>query len=770
MSKRNTADRPMVVGREGQHRFQTGMITATLLAHGVSMGEAFTLSKQLRRQVEGLETITTAELKDAICRLLVRHGYDPTPATAMETDLGLLRDLSAVGVPHARIAELARKITANELSIHKIPKPYRRRLRLVQWMRSADRPVIIFLAGATGTGKSSLAMELAFRLGMRIAVGTDMIREAMRTVLSAEVVPGLHDHSFRGMLQGGGVLSDPRERVLAGYRQQAAQVSVGVRSVVRRALRESAHMIIEGTHLQPPFEQYLDPEAELYHAGLMLAVPSSKVHRRRFPMRAAAQRMRDPAAYLDAFESVRWIHDDLLSQAEDADVVVLPTEDLQASIGAALDALASILPMSRSRGASRSATASDPVPDVRTLLLILDGMSDEPSGALGGLTPLTAAPTPTLDRLAGIGGQGQILTAVDGNLPHTDEGLWALLSPERLGQRLGRGLFEAAGRGISLPRDGILFRGNLATCAPSSLAILDRRAGRINAGVRDLIAGLEDVPLSGGIRGRLYEGHEHRVVVVLVGPGLSAAVADTDPGSAAPTQQVIRPRPLDDTPEAARTAAALRELLKLVNDHLTDHPLNTERVAAGLPPANTVLTRGAASTAEIPRPVHRPEHAAMVASCPTALGVARLLGMHAVTSANMTGNLDTDIHGKLATAGQMLQSHPLVCVHLKGTDVAAHDRRPIAKRDFIARFDQALGELLESNPELQADLRVVITADHGTSSSTGDHLVDPVPLLLAHLHEGVDAGTATFDEISAEQGALGLLHPGELAALLWHQP
>lgn len=769
MAKRNTTARPMVVGRHGQHRFQTGMITATLLAHGVSMGEAFALSKQLRRQVEGRTTITTSELEAAIHQLLERHGYDPTPATSMEGDLRLLRDLSAAGVPHAQIADLARKITTGELSIHKIPKPYRRRLRLVRWMRKTDRPVIIFLAGATGTGKSSLAMELAFRLGMRIAVGTDMIREAMRTVLSAEVVPGLHDHSFRGMLQGGGVLSDPRERVLAGYRQQAAQVSVGVRSVVRRALRENAHMIIEGTHLQPPFERYLTPDAELYHAGLMLAVPSSKLHRQRFPMRAAAQRLRDPAAYLDAFESVRWIHDDLLSQAEDADVVVLPTEDLQASIGAALDALASLLPTSRSRAPDRSALTTEP-PDVRTLLLILDGMSDEPSAALGGLTPLMAAATPTLDRLAGMGGQGQILTTIEGTLPHTDEGLWALLSPDHLEARLGRGLFEAAGRGISLPRSGILFRGNLATCAPNSLAILDRRAGRINAGVRDLIAGLDDVALSGGIRGRLFEGHEHRVVVMLVGPGLSAAVADTDPGSAADTQQVIRPHPLDDSPEAARTAAALREFLGLVNDHLASHPLNTERVTAGLPPANTLITRGAASTSELPLAPHKPEHAALVAACPTALGVARLLGMHAVTSANMTGNLDTDVEGKLQTARQLLQDHPFVCVHLKGTDIAAHDRRPIAKRDFIARFDRALGEFLEANPELQTDLRLVITADHGTSSDTGDHLADPVPVLLAHLHEDPESEPATFDEISAEQGALGLLRPGELATLLWRQP
>ena len=115
----------------------------------------------------------------------------------------------------------------------------------------------------------------------------------MRTVLSADVVPGLHDHSFRGMLQGGKVLSKPRERVLAGYRQQCDQVAAGIRAVIRRATRERSHMIIEGTHIIPPFSRYLPPGTDAISAGLVLAVLDEDKHKSRFPRRAKTQSTRE---------------------------------------------------------------------------------------------------------------------------------------------------------------------------------------------------------------------------------------------------------------------------------------------------------------------------------------------------------------------------------------------------------------------------------------------------------------------------------------------
>jgi 2,3-bisphosphoglycerate-independent phosphoglycerate mutase len=598
-----------------------------------------------------------------------------------------------------------------------------------------------------------------------MVTSTDMIREAMRTVLSPEVVPGLHDHSFRGMLQGGKALSDPRERVLAGFRQQQDQVAVGIRAVIRRSIRENAHMIIEGTHIRPPFHRFVSPGRDAMVAGLVLAVPEESRHRVRFPRRAQSQTMRDPDTYLDAFQSVRWIHDDLLASAESSGAVVVANDDLDVTIRGVVDYLSQVLPF-ESRSTSRIAPARPAPPEgPSTLLLILDGLADEPNPALDGRTPLSAAETPTLDRLAGEGGLGQICTThKPGKAASTNEGLLALLGQPEMGQRIGRGLLEALGSGLPLAPGAVCFRGNLATVQEDGL-LVDRRAGRIRAGVEDLLADLQDVKLPGGVRGRVFAGHEHRVIVMLQGAGLSSWVSDTDPGGEAMVQRMLAPEPAQDSPEAARTVAALKALLDHAQSVLGGHPLNQRRRVRGEFPANCIITRGAARIGDLPPPRHSPATAALVASCPTALGVARVVGMEGASPSGVTGNLDTDVDAKFSAAAELLEHRQFVAIHIKGTDIAAHDKRPLEKRDFIAAIDGALGRFLTGNPEVVEGLRVVVSADHGTSSITGNHIADPVPLLVATWD--AEAEPARFDEEHATQGALGLLQPGDLSALLW---
>jgi 2,3-bisphosphoglycerate-independent phosphoglycerate mutase len=804
--------RPMVVSRHGRYRFQSGMVTATLLQRGLAMVDAFAISSQLRDRLRGRSEITTDALEQELqalvletlgpsayptpkgpvtseliaagpmvrnsrgllfpfsrgilLRYLVTAGLEPEPAMALAQRIGKwLAELRGPEIDAVDMeAEVERRLT------DKHGAAAARRYRLTGLIRRTDKPVIILIGGATGTGKSTLATELAFRLGIRLVTSTDMIRETMRTVLPAEVVPGLHDHSFRGMLQGGQVLSDPRERVLVGFRQQAAQVAVGIRGVIGRAVREQTHMIVEGTHIVPPFSQYVPPDAEVIVAGLIMAVPEEGRHRQRFPERARKQGQRSAEAYLEAFQSVRWIHDDLLAAAEDERCVVVANETLDQTVTGVVEYLSQSLPFEALGGGGLPGpeVKEPPEPAVPTLFLILDGLSDEPNPALGGKTPLAAADARTLRMLAGAGGQGLINTGGDsGVAPETDEGLLALLGfGEQIGPRIGRGLLEALGHGFPLPAGAVVFRGNLATVQPDGV-LADRRAGRIRAGVADLLADLHDIPLPGGVRGTVHAGHEHRVVVVLQGPDLSDAVSDTDPGGEGVIQRVLPPRPMDGSAEAARTVAALAALLDIAHRKLDAHPLNVERKAEGLFPANCLITRGAGSVDDLPRPRPGADRRALISGCSTALGVARAIGLQPATTPLMTGNLDTNLDEKFRAAGDLLADRSFVAVHIKGTDIAAHDRRPLEKRDFISAIDAALGRFLTGRPEITMGLRVVVSADHGTSSITGNHLADPVPLLLATWQGPGEE--QDFDEESAANGALGLLLPGELAEMLWER-
>jgi 2,3-bisphosphoglycerate-independent phosphoglycerate mutase len=781
------------------------MVTAMLLQRGLDMADAFSISNDLRDRMRDIDEITVEDLRKRIDELTQeRLGINADELAArhpavVEGEIPLVRTPDGT-VPFSRAILLRQLITAGLDPEHAMAvaqdtyvwlqsassdqtlntdvqawvsrqveehhgAAHARRYRFTCWVRECTTPLILLIGGATGTGKSSLATELAFRLGIRMVSSTDMIRETMRTVLSPDVVPGLHDHSFRGMLQGGKALSDPRERVLAGFRQQQAQVAVGIRAVIRRSVRENAHMIIEGTHIRPPFHRFVTPGRDVMVAGLVLAVPEEKRHRERFPRRAQSQSLRDPDTYLEAFQSVRWIHDDLLAAAEESGAVVVANDDLDITIRGVVDYLSQVLPFEDRAYTAPARVKPTPPEGPRTLFLILDGLADVPNPALQGQTPLQAADTPTLDLLAGMGGLGQICTTHDPTkAAATNEGLLALLGQPEMGRQVGRGLLEALGSGLPLAPGAVCFRGNLATVQPDGI-LADRRAGRIRAGVEDLLAELQDVKLPGGIRGRIYAGHEHRVIVMLQGAGLSSQVSDSDPGGEAMVQRMLSPEALDSTPEAARTADALVALLERAQTVLGVHPLNQRRRVQGEFPANCIITRGAARIGDLPPPRHTPSTAALVSSCPTALGVARLVGMEGASPAGVTGNLDTNLDAKFSAAADLLSQREFVAIHIKGTDIAAHDKRPLEKRDFIAQIDQALGRFLENHSEVTEGLRVVVSADHGTSSISGNHIPDPVPLLVATWPG--ESEPADFDEDNAALGALGLLHPGELNDVLW---
>ena len=763
------------------------------------MEEAFRVARALRAHLEGRESITTDELV-AELRSLTRQELGPDfpeeavtvePATCMVRgprgarpfSRGVfLRQMASVGVSTDDALSLLpdvldflqqrTEIDQDELDrvlarmLGKVcGSGFARRFRLVRWLAGEQQPVIIFIGGSTGTGKSTLATELGFRLGIRRLVSTDMIRETMRAVLSPELVPGLHAHSFRGMRLGGSVLTDPRERVLAGFQQQAEQVSVGIRAVIRRAIREGVSIIVEGTHILPPFDQYVPEGGRVFTAGLIMAVPEEAEHLSRFPERERST-SRTAQPYLHSFQAVRWIHDHMLALAEDEEeVVVLARGDRDVTATAALSYLSQALPVDPERPATTSAAIERP--KTPALFLILDGLGDEPIPELGGLTPLAAAHTPVLDQLAATGAQGVAATDWSANHPNTSDAMAMLLGLDKSPGNIGRGLLEAMGSGSPIPRPAVVFRGNLATVQPDG-TILDRRAGRIRE-TGDLLAGLQRVPLPGGIKGSILAGHEHRVTVVLHGEGLSKEVGNTDPGNKARTWAVARAKPLDDTDEATRTAIALNALLDTAHRHLDPHPVNGERKARGLPVANRVITRGAAHTDEIGEMPSPHQRGALVSGCRTCLGVARLTGMPVATSPRMTGSLDTDLEGKFGAAAALLGAWPTVVMHIKGTDVAAHDKRYEAKRDFISQIDAALGRFLHGQPD---GLRVLVTADHGTSSITGVHMTDPVPVLLATWKRGMTE-TASFTEQTAELGALGELESRELFDLLedvWVDP
>ena len=386
-------------------------------------------------------------------------------------------------------------------------------------------------------------------------------------------------------------------------------------------------------------------------------------------------------------------------------------------------------------------------------MLILDGLGDRPAAALGGRTPLEAAATPNLDRLATEGLTGLMFPLAPWVPVGTQAGTGLLLGLARADAgHLARGPIEAAGVGLPLSEGDVALRANFATVTPNGdgFAILDRRAGRIRTGTEVLADALDGLDLGEGIRARVRAATQHRIAVVLTGDALSAAVTDTDPG-AGRRDEGIRPcRP--HAAEAARTAEAVNRLIRASFDVLDAHPVNARRRAEGAPPANGIITRGAGAHSRLRNLVaHLGLRAALVAGESTLFGIGRLFGFTVLHDPAFTADAETDLDAKVRAAHQALDEHDLVFLHIKGTDTTAHDLDPGAKRAFIERIDRAAGVLL-SDP----DLVVAATGDHSTVSTLGSHTGDPVPAALRAPGGRRDAVSA-FGETACIAGGLGHL-------------
>jgi 2-phosphoglycerate kinase len=177
------------------------------------------------------------------------------------------------------------------------------------------QPLIILIGGATGIGKSTIALDLAARLAISHIVGTDTIREVMRKVLSTELVPSLHSSSYAAHESMKEYVSPIYNRSVIGFEEQARLVVSGIESVIARALTEGISIIIDGVHILPSI---MDPKL-LKSPNIIpvfLHLSSEEDHMMRFHERAKTQVMRKPLEdYLEHFEGIRTIQDHLLEQA-----------------------------------------------------------------------------------------------------------------------------------------------------------------------------------------------------------------------------------------------------------------------------------------------------------------------------------------------------------------------------------------------------------------------------------------------------------------------
>ncbi len=395
----------------------------------------------------------------------------------------------------------------------------------------------------------------------------------------------------------------------------------------------------------------------------------------------------------------------------------------------------------------------------RAVIVIMDGVGDRPIKELGWRTPLQVARKPNLDLIADLGITGLYDPIAPGIRPGTDTGHLAIFGYDPIKYYPGRGPLEAVGTGLEVRPGDVALRANLATVKEvnGELVVVDRRAGRIRGeDAEELVKYLADnIKEIDGVEVLIAHGTEHRVSIVLRGEGLSPKVSDTDPGTAKEGRPVKLAKPLEDSEEARRTASVINKLVRMTYELLKDHSVNKERVRRGLLPANIVITRGAGSVPKDLRPFNEVHKATAYLVCEedTVLGIAKLLGIEGEVPEGATGNLDTDMNSILKASLKVLdKGYDIVFIHIKGPDIAGHDRNWWGKVEIIERVDWLVGELMK-HIDLSKEL-IALVADHSTPCYSRDHTGDPVPVAIAGLGVRRDF-VKYYDEVSCSLGGLG---------------
>ena len=349
-----------------KHPFMRGMLAHKLMQRGLSFDQAYQISKDARSYFQQQSEVTTESLMQSVDELIVaRYGQEVLKklnselfpsgkqisvyrrnATAPFSKGLLTQSITSAGVKPEEAYQIAFYMETNlmkkgifriskkklfEEVYRTISKKYSPKIaqlyKLASRIDELDKPLIIYIGGASGTGKSVMATFLAGRLGINKITGTDTIREIMRLVFKRDLLPSLHNSSVKAGI-GMPKTLDKSNRLIGGFCLQAQQVSVGVKAVVDRAVKEKTSMIIEGIHLLPYMQQILkEGTKRAYHIPITLSLMNEKHHKDRFFERGINNELRKIDPYLRSFENIRIIHEFCASESEHYEIEVVDNED-----------------------------------------------------------------------------------------------------------------------------------------------------------------------------------------------------------------------------------------------------------------------------------------------------------------------------------------------------------------------------------------------------------------------------------------------------------
>lgn len=393
---------------------------------------------------------------------------------------------------------------------------------------------------------------------------------------------------------------------------------------------------------------------------------------------------------------------------------------------------------------------------MKYLLIIGDGMADNPVPQLGNKTPLQAAPIPGIDRMAARGTVGSVITCPRPVPAGSETAILSIFGCDPRKYFSGRSSMEAAAAGIKMRRGDMVFRCNLVAFEDGDMPLEEKRILSHNAGSIDGPSALESVDalLSDA---RFVQALKDMNMELYTFPAFRQLALQHDCDLTG-----VRLIPPHDHmgekigplfPSGSALAEPFAALMRLAHEILDHHPATEKRRAAGKLPANGIWLWAEGATMELPS--FRSQYGmdgAVVSAVPLCHGIGVLRGLEMVEVEGATGELDTNFPGKLEATWEKLNQYDFVCLHFEAPDECTHNNDLSGKLQAIEWLDSRLvTPLLERLERSGLEHRVLLLSDHKTLTSTRAHDPDPVPFLLYDSRKDSGSG-GVYDEPTGEKG------------------
>ena len=393
---------------------------------------------------------------------------------------------------------------------------------------------------------------------------------------------------------------------------------------------------------------------------------------------------------------------------------------------------------------------------MKYILVIGDGMADEPLAELGGMTPLQYAKTPAMDSIASAGVLGRALTIPEGQPAGSDTAILSIFGYDPRDSYTGRAPLEAAATDIVLFPGDVAYRCNMVTFEEGNIPFENKRIVSHSAGsiegeesaelVRDLFEtpGFREAAEAAGMA--IYPALSFRHIAVQKAPDITGL-------ELTPPHDHLGEVLGQHLPRGGKNAAVLERLMRLAHDTLYNHPMNEKRREEGKLPANGIWFWAEGTAVQLSKFASKYGKSGVVISAvPLCQGIGALIGLDRIYVKGATGVLQTNYEGKVDAALEVLKNHDFAAVHIEAPDECSHDGDLDGKLQAIEWIDsRIIAPLTERLKKAGIEHRMLVISDHKTLMSTRGHDGTPVPYVIYDSRADRKTGYS-FCEADAENG------------------